>query len=348
MPFFGKTTPPQSRLINGLGLCLLTILAVLAIGRTAEASIFLTVTDFFNRLSSSSTGEQPANSQKLAILEAATNSDPNPNKGAGDAVIVGDSAVMAEVGPMGTIADVEVPKNDQVSVYVVHAGDTIQSVAKMFDVSVNTIVWANDLKRGQKLKEGETLVILPVTGISYTVKKGDTLAKIAKRYKADVVEISKFNDLAGDKDLILGDQIIIPGGELVQQVTRQNYEPGGKWSGQDNSSFLIRPVRGCIKTQGIHPHNAVDIGCPVGTTMYAAAAGRVVVARQSGWNGGYGKYIVVQHSGGVQTLYGHLSRVNVGVGEKVSKGEVIGATGNTGNSTGPHLHFEVRGARNPF
>ena len=119
-------------------------------------------------------------------------------------------------------------------------------------------------------------------------------------------------------------------------------------TGYSGGVTFVRPANG-IKTQGIHGHNGIDIGGPVGSSIFAAAAGTVIVAKaDGGWNGGYGNYIVVDHGGGVQTLYSHLSSVAVSVGQSVSQGAVIGGLGNTGKSTGPHLHFEVRGASNPF
>jgi len=105
-------------------------------------------------------------------------------------------------------------------------------------------------------------------------------------------------------------------------------------------------LEGGIKTQGLHGYNAIDIGTPVGTTLYAAAAGQIIIAKHSGWNGGYGKYVVISHNNGTQTVYGHMSQVIVDEGETVAQGQVIGLSGNTGHSTGPHVHFEIRGAYN--
>ena len=116
----------------------------------------------------------------------------------------------------------------------------------------------------------------------------------------------------------------------------------------NNSSGLLNPLLGAIKTQGIHGYNGVDLGAPVGTPVRASASGEVIVAKGQGWNGGYGDYIVIRHRSGIQTLYAHLSKVNVAVGEQVTAGENIALSGNSGKSTGPHLHFEVRGAKNPF
>lgn len=101
-------------------------------------------------------------------------------------------------------------------------------------------------------------------------------------------------------------------------------------------------------SQGVHGWNGVDLAAPKGSAVYAAAAGTVIISRASGWNGGYGLYVVVDHGDGTQTLYSHLSADNVTVGQKVTRGQQIGAVGNTGKSTGYHLHFEVRGAKNPF
>jgi murein DD-endopeptidase MepM/ murein hydrolase activator NlpD len=148
--------------------------------------------------------------------------------------------------------------------------------------------------------------------------------------------------------LIIGEKIIIPGAKTTVKNTNNTKNNTTK---KTNSSvgLLMRPVSGGIKTQGIHGNNGVDIGIPVGTSVYAAAGGVISLVRGGdAWNGGYGNYIVVKHPNGVQTLYAHLSSISVNKGETVEKGEVIGRSGNTGRSTGPHLHFEVRGAKNPF
>ena len=109
----------------------------------------------------------------------------------------------------------------------------------------------------------------------------------------------------------------------------------------------MRPVDG-PRTQGLHGYNGVDLASPSGTLIRAAASGDVIVSKSSGWNGGYGLYAVIRHNNGTQTLYAHNSLNLVTVGEHVVRGQIIGRVGSTGKSTGPHLHFEVRGARNPF
>lgn len=250
--------------------------------------------------------------------------------------------------------DIDFPASDTVSVYEVKKGDTIQDVAKLFDVSVNTIVWANNLK-SRTLTKGDTLIILPITGIKHTVKKGDTLVSIAKKYKADDQDVASYNGLAVNSALAVGDTVIVPDGEIevVQTTTKPKTSTKkptilNSYSYAAPSGFLVRPISGGRKSQGVHGHNGVDLASSIGTPVYAAADGRVIVAKQSGYNGGYGKMVIISHDKGIQTVYAHLNNVYITQGQTVTQGQAIGELGNTGKSTGPHLHFEVRGAKNPF
>jgi len=291
-------------------------------------------------------------------LEAAVNVDPNPAKGGGDITVIDDSALLPEVGPSGTIADIESSEHQgKISLYVVHRGDTLPQIAQMFGVSLNTILWANDLSRGATIREGQTIIILPVDGIQYVVKKGDTVEGIAKKYKANATEIFEFNNIESDSSIAIGDTILIPNGKQVTQespktvvVMSSRSRAIAKYPSYDG--YYTHPVPLGHKTQGIHGYNAVDYGAPVGTPVYAAAEGTVIVSHfrplSDPWFGGYGNYIVIEHPNGTQTLYGHLSTVYVAEGSQVEQRQPIGEVGNTGHSTGPHLHFEVRGARNPF
>lgn len=111
----------------------------------------------------------------------------------------------------------------------------------------------------------------------------------------------------------------------------------------------MRPVSGGVRTQGIHGYNGVDLASAYGAPIYAAAAGEVIISHSDGgWNGGYGNYVVIRHDNGTQSLYAHNSSNAVSVGETVTQGQVIGYMGATGKATGTHLHFEIRGATNPF
>lgn len=317
---------------------------------TARAGVFATILASFGGQSD----EQPAttsNVQTMKLLRPAMNIDPTPDRGGGEITIVDDSALLPAEGPSGTIADIEKPKNSTISTYTVREGDTLSGIAQMLDISPNTILWANDLPSASKLRVGQTLVILPVTGLKYTVKKGDTLASIAKRTDGDAAEIASYNGL-DDGSLAVGTEIIVPNGEIAASVPAK----AGRGSGAKTVTrslaeigYYMAPLAKYTKTQGIHGYNGVDLAAPAGTPIYASAGGTVIVARSSGWNGGYGDYVVVKHANGSQTLYAHQSKIAVSSGEDVSKGQVIGYVGSTGRSTGPHLHFEIRnGGRNPF
>lgn len=257
-------------------------------------------------------------------------------------------AAPAEFGATGTVAKAQ--NSDHISVYVVREGDTLSQIAEMFGVTVNTIKWSNDLE-SNVLKEGQTLVILPVSGVKHVVVKGDTIDTIAKKYKGNSEEILAYNNLEENKSLEVGSTIIIPDGEMVSSPKNSSASSyAGKLASglKEYVGYFLRPILGGKRTQGIHGYNAIDIGAPIGTPIYAAADGEVIISRSGGWNGGYGTYIVIKHDNGTQTLYSHNQSNTVSVGDVVKKGDIIGYVGNTGKVTGPHLHFEVRGGKNPF
>ena len=325
---------------------------------TAKAGVLSDFLASFGRISAkradAASYSAGGNVQTMQLPRPAMNIDPAPARGGGDITIVDGSALMPDEGPSGTMADIEKPKSATISVYVVREGDTLGKIANLFDVSVNTIMWANDISRSSSLSVGKTLTILPVTGIKYTVKKGDTLTSIAKRYGGDADEIASFNGIDGA--LAIGDEVIIPDGEVAvptagpssSGVTMPAHNVGPSGSSEQNGYYL-RPLVGGRKTQGIHGYNGVDLGAPKGTPIVASAEGDVIVAKEGGWNGGYGNYIVIQHDNSSQTLYSHASGVIVYAGEHVVRGQVIAYVGATGKATGPHLHFEIRnGVRNPF
>lgn len=247
-------------------------------------------------------------------------------------------------------------ENNDIFEYEVVSGDNISSIADKFNISADTILWANDLNRKSSIKVGQKLVILPVSGISYKVKSGDTIGGLSTRFGVTERDIIAFNKTDGDK-LIIGENIIIPGGKINNQNNQsnkntENVAKNPSKNTQKNISSgnntMVRPING-VKTQGIHGNNAIDFGANIGTPIYSAMSGIVTLVRGDGaWNGGYGNYIVIKHNNGVQTLYAHLNNVSVSKGQNVERGEVIAKSGNTGRSTGPHLHFEVRGAKNPF
>lgn len=313
-----------------------------------EAGIFSFISGFFS--SSSNTEEELPNSQNMALLQATLSPDPkSASSTRGDIAILSDTSILPEAqGPFSDGKD-HSTNTDQISLYVVRSGDTLPAIAKMFGISTNTIVWANDLK-GNSVSVGQTLVIMPITGIQYTVKSGDTLKAIVSKYKGDLDEVMQYNNLTLSSKLVVGDIIFIPDGDYVSTSNTTKPSSGGSSQSSTPSynGYYMRPIIGGVKTQGIHGHNGVDLASSFGAKIMAAADGTVIIAKSGGWNGGYGSYVVIKHDNGTQTLYGHLSSVAVTVGQSVKQGQTIGGMGSTGKSTGVHLHFEVRGAKNPF
>ncbi len=310
------------------------------------------------------------------MLAAAVNINPNPSRGGTDIVLVHGEALMPAENPAGNMTDAQVPLNSQITTYLVREGDSVSSIAAMFKVSPNTIIGANDIKKGV-IHPGQQLIILPITSIRYTTTKGDTLTSLARKFKSDAHDIAVYNNLADDDAVVSGQSLIIPSGEVtitettppslsVPKVTpikpktsaskpksakSKSFKPAPlrDAGGPEYDNYYIWPVGGGIITQSLHGYNGVDIGAPTGSDIYASAAGTVIVAKSGGgWNGGYGNYIVIAHDNGTQTLYSHASRVLVEPGDSVTSGELIGKVGRTGEATGPHLHFEVRGATNPL
>lgn len=284
----------------------------------------------------------------VAVLSALQN--PNPLGARGGAEVLVNEGALVSSGPVGAdvIATSKV-STGEISVYTVREGDTLSHIAEMYGVTANTILWANDITRAASIRVGQTLVILPVAGVRHTVRKGDTVNSIAKKYEGNAEEIIAYNELV-DGALVIGSAIVVPGGAIHSAPVVKVASPV-RTSGSNSSigsGWLSHPAPGSIKSQGLHGYNGVDLAGSLGASIRAAASGEVIVSKSSGWNGGYGQYIVIKHSNGAQTLYAHLSYNSVGVGAYVSQGEVIGSMGNTGKSTGNHLHFEVRGAKNPF
>lgn len=334
-----------------LALLTLSVLAscIFSYPAHAQAGVFDWISSGWENKAQAFALSSTQSAASVSLPRPAMNIDPNPAKGGGDVTIVDGQALVPEEGPAGTMADIVKPKNQQISIYVVREGDTLSEIAQMFNVSANTIKWANDIPPSGTIRIGQTLTILPVTGVKYTVKKGDTFVSIAKQYGADADEIRNFN---GVETLAVGGEIIIPDGEIAtMSAPKTVVKATGGGSSTSYSGFYSHPLPGARRTQGVHGTNGVDLAMPIGTPVLASAAGQVIVAREGGYNGGYGNYVVIQHDNGTQTLYAHESQVIVGVGQTVVKGQVIGYVGQTGKATGPHVHFEIRGAnapRNPF
>lgn len=291
---------------------------------------------------------QVLNSQNMVLLQAAVNTDPNLHKTDEYFLLAYDNALVPEVGPQGTGAEIKDEIPTEINLYTVREGDNLSTIAEMFDVSINTIIWANELGKNPVLHVGDQLVILPITGIKYTVKKGDTIRGIVLRYKGDLEEVLQYNNLTLSSVLAIGDIIVIPDVEPTSVDTIRT--SSSKGSNKPPLGYYIRPIEGGRKSQSVHGYNAVDLAAPMGTIIRASAAGRVISSiSNDGWNGGYGNYVIIAHDNNTKTLYAHNQKNFVRIGDIVDQGDMIAKVGNTGKSTGSHVHFEIRGRFvNPF
>ncbi len=268
-----------------------------------------------------------------------------------EAILLQGDSLLVPLPPLTT--ETSAQERAGITAYTVEPGDTVSSIAAHFGVTVSTVLWANGLRESSTLQPGQTLQILPVSGVKHEVKSGDTLLKIAKRYNVTVDEIIAFNTLPADEGSVLhvGETLIVPGGEQPAPpqapVRIATPRAAGASAGVSVAGYFIFPTTG-YNFGRRHATNGTDIANACGTPVYAAAAGTIIEAKARGWNGGYGNYVKIQHPNGTQTLYGHMHSVAVAPGEPVGQGYPIGLMGNTGRSTGCHLHFEVRGATNPF
>jgi murein DD-endopeptidase MepM/ murein hydrolase activator NlpD len=301
------------------------------------------------------------NTQTMGLLASAVamTSDLEPDNGSFVDILDGE-ALDPDIGSSGTLADViDDAESATTSVYIVQPGDSVALVARRFGISENTLRFANGMKKTDVLHRGDVLLILPVSGISYTVKSGDTINSIINKYKLEREDVSAFldyNDLESSSPLHVGDKLIIPGVDLQIATPSSSTKVTAKPSSSSSSStnvtrgYFIKPISSpsCRLSQGKHDIYAIDLACPPGTPIKAAAAGKVVRV-SPGWSGGYGNLVVIQHPNGMITFYAHMlnGSFKVSQGDQVSQGQVIGSVGSTGRSTGPHLHFEVRNGVNP-
>jgi murein DD-endopeptidase MepM/ murein hydrolase activator NlpD len=275
-----------------------------------------------------------------------------------ETIITVDNDYLFQTGGIETI----ISKNNRNGVinYQVKDGESVGSLASDFGLSAETIRYNNGLS-GNTLKAGQTLLITPVDGLMAKVDRGDTLSSISQRYNISLDNINKYNpDLAGGASIHAGDKVFIPGAV----VPKASYTPTSKSGGaptqhEASSTPRSNPNKGAsglfawptstashYLSQGFghtkYESNHTGIDLPKrfnGTGAFAAAAG---IAHVQSTRNGYGNLVIIEHAGGYETYYAHLASFTVSNGQHVNQGDLVGYIGNTGNSTGPHLHFEVR------
>jgi len=233
--------------------------------------------------------------------------------------------------------------------YTVQSGDSVGTIAVEFEISVNTILWANNLSAYSLIRPGQQIKILSETGILHKVTRGENLSHISNKYNVEADKILESNKLIDASKLSIGQELMIPGGRKTAYAKASASTYTGVSAVKDlfapSSSTPVSgnkmnwPTVGHRITQYYSwRHTGLDIANKIGTPIYAADSGVVEIA---GWGRGYGNQILINHGGGKKTRYAHLSKFYVSKGDTVDKGQTLGAMGSTGWSTGSHLHFEV-------
>jgi len=258
------------------------------------------------------------------------------------------SVLSAQTEDASTATVISDKLRDKIYSYTVQEGDTVSSIADKFGISSDTIRWQNNLQSKDAIKVGQVLEILPVTGVSHKVKKGDTVYSIAKYYDsvAQAVVDFPYNSFVNDEtfELAVGQVIVVPDGvkpsEVLWQPTARVKQITPNAGTVVASGSFVWPTGGTITQRYAWYHPGLDIANHGAPAILAADAGTVVV---SGWPDGfgYGNRVVIDHGNGTRTLYAHMQKIYVVVGQTVNRGDAIGQMGSTGRSTGTHLHFEV-------
>ena len=219
----------------------------------------------------------------------------------------------------------------------VQKGESVSVIAEKYDVSVGAIIASNEIRNARTLQEGALIRIPNIDGIPYQIKNGDSLSKIAASFNVPLEVILDINDIKSD-NITAGETIFIPGarmndidlrmslGELFMHPVPSRFV---------TSSYGMRkdPISGVLSF-----HTGIDLRANTGTPVVAALDGVISVVSEN-WL--YGKHIIITHPNGYKTLYGHLNSFSVKQGDRVARGRKIGESGNTGYSTGPHLHFSI-------
>ncbi|MDR0323862.1 MAG: M23 family metallopeptidase [Treponema sp.] len=252
-------------------------------------------------------------------------------------VVIGEEAASAQAEGLN-VPDAE---NDLITFewqqYKVKRGDSVSLIAQNFGVSVGAIIASNEIRNARTLQEGATLRIPNIDGIPYQIKNGDSLLKIAASFNVPLEVILDVNDIKSD-NIKPGETLFIPGARMNDIDLRLSL--GELFVYPVQSRFVTSPygMRRDPISGVLNFHTGIDLRADTGTTVMAALDGLVSVVSE---NRIYGKYIIMTHDNGYKTLYAHLNSFSVKQGDRVARGRKIGESGNTGYSTGPHLHFSI-------
>lgn len=235
----------------------------------------------------------------------------------------------------------KIEKRPTIFVHKVCSGETLGQIAAAYGITVDTILSANNLANPNRISIGQELQIPSVNGVLHQVASGESLWEISERYNVPMDEITRVNEISDPSRIQPNTRLVIPGATQLRPrdviLVNGQLQKAFDWPVRGRISSTFGPRWGKM-------HNGLDIAVSTGTQVKAAADGRVTFA---GWNGGYGILVIIDHGNNVETRYAHNSRLNVKVGQRVTRGETIAYSGNTGVSTGPHVHFEIRHRNNP-
>ncbi len=294
-------------------------------------------------------GEIGASPLPLTVTAPATTQDQIVTAQNGTAATVAALAdrqrTAAVSGPAETVTAARADRLPISFEYEVQAGDTVTAIAARYHISSDYIVWNNnDISDRDVLTVGTTLQIPSVEGIIHSVRYGETVSEIAARYGADVRDIIDFaaNGLQDDPNNLRSDALLlVPGGKKLPPPAPTLRPTPGSVAVPAATDGWVWPASGPITSYYGPSHPlGIDIGAPWGSPVVAARAGTVVFA---GGNPccSYGYHVIVDHGDGYETTYAHFSSINVVPGQHVNRGDLLGAIGQTGHATGPHLHFEL-------
>lgn len=258
---------------------------------------------------------------------------------------------VTDIIPQRNVALTTVPeerKRSEPFVYKVEPGDTLSDIGSKFKISVDALKYVNNLSESSILNVGQDVVIPPIAGLIHKVERGDTLRSIANRYDVPVQAVADFNYILDTSKLALGTELVIPGAKVparanIATIPGTISPPPATSDPGPSKDWCIWPTSVRIITQEFSwYHNGIDIATPYGASMPPLFACYDGVVTRSGWDPwGLGLHIRIKHSNGYETIYGHMSRLDVGYGDEVERGDVIGLMGSTGRSTGPHVHFII-------
>lgn len=332
----------------------------------AHAGFFSDLFSFGQEIQAAEENLVTKNSQTLALIESSSSVNPDM-KNIKDDPIIGiiedDEGLLSVNSVIGVDTDLhKYSSSEKINIYTVKKGATLESIAKANNVSRAAVLYSNsDLTLSEITEEGRVLTIIPFKGALYTVKKGDTLSGISIKYKVSVEDILEYNNLTSAGSIVSGKMIILPGiddatltkiapSKKTVQSNTQYSEGKPDMDGQGSGGYIWPFPAGVGRvSQGFHDGQAYDFAAPKGTPIYAIQSGKVLATRTTGYNGGYGLYVVLDFDNDAQAIFAHMTKVVAVPGTHVNKGDLIGYVGSTGRSTGPHVHIEFRGgSKNPY